>query len=53
MAKGKSKRVPKRGKRRNEKHAFSKKEWYQIISPSAVKKNVTIGWTCCNKPQGT
>lgn len=53
MAKGKSKRVQKKGKRRNDKHTFLKKEWYTIISPSAVKKNIPVGWTCCNKPQGT
>ncbi len=54
MAKGKNKRVPRRGRqRRNEKHTFSKKIWFKLISPSALKKNVTVGWTCCKKPTGT
>ena len=54
MAKGKNKKIFKKGKtRRNEKHAFSKKEWYQLICPSALKKTVPIGWTCCNKATGT
>ena len=54
MAKGKNKRVPRKGKnRRNEKHTFSKKVWFKLISPSALKKNITVGWTCCKRPQGT
>lgn len=55
MAKGKNKKISKRGKmgRKNEKHAFSKKEWYQLLSPSALKKIIPIGWTCCKKPTGT
>lgn len=54
MAKGKNKRVPRKGKgKRNEKHTFSKKEWFKLISPSALKKNIPVGWTCCNRPTGT
>jgi small subunit ribosomal protein S3Ae len=53
MAKGKNKRVPRKKNRRNEKHTFSKKEWFQLISPSALKKNIPVGWTCCKKPTGT
>lgn len=54
MAKGKNKRVPRKGKnRRNEKHTFSKKVWFKLISPSALKKNIVVGWTCCKRPQGT
>lgn len=55
MAKGKNKRVARKDnkRKRNEKHTFSKKEWFQLISPSAVKKTIPIGWTCCKKPSGT
>lgn len=54
MAKGKNKKVSKNQKRKkNEKHTFAKKEWFQLISPAAVKKTVPIGWTCCKRPTGT
>ena len=55
MAKGKNKKISKKGKaaRRNEKHPFLKKEWYTLIAPSALKKTVPVGWTCCKKPTGT
>lgn len=55
MAKGKNKKISKKGKgaKRNEKHPFLKKEWYTLIAPSALKKNVPVGWTCCKKPTGT
>ena len=55
MAKGKNKKLSKRGKitKRNDRHTFAKKEWYQVISPAALKHNKPIGWTCCKKPTGT
>jgi len=54
MAKGKNKKVTRKDKKKkNEKHTFAKKEWFQLISPTAVKKTVPIGWTCCKKPTGT
>ena len=55
MAKGKNKRISKRGKggKRHEKHPFLKKQWFSIISPPALKKTVPVGWTCCKKPTGT
>ncbi len=53
MAKGKSKRVYRKGKKRNEKHTFARKLWYQLIAPPALKKTVQVGWTCCNTPTGT
>lgn len=55
MAKGKNKKISKKGKanKRNEKHPFLKKEWYTLIAPSALKKTVPVGWTCCKKPTGT
>ena len=54
MAKGKNKKVSRKDKkRRNEKHTFAKKEWFQLISPAAVKKTVPIGWTYYKKPTGT
>lgn len=54
MAKGKNKRLPRKGKgRKNDKHTFLKKQWYTLISPSALKTNQPIGWTCCKKPTGT
>lgn len=54
MAKGKNK-MTKKGKsgRKNEKHAFLKKEWFQLIAPPAFNKTIPVGWTCCNKPTGT
>jgi small subunit ribosomal protein S3Ae len=55
MAKGKNKKISKKGKaaRQNAKHPFLKKEWYTLIAPSALKKTVPVGWTCCKKPTGT
>lgn len=55
MAKGKNKKVSRKDqkRRKNEKHTFAKKEWFQIVSPGAVKKTTPIGWTCCKRPTGT
>ena len=53
MAKGKNKRLPRKGKKKNEKHTFLKKQWFTLISPSALKKSIPVGWTCCKKPTGT
>ena len=54
MAKGKNKRLPRKGKnKRNDKHTFLKKQWFTLISPSALKKSIPVGWTCCKKPTGT
>ena len=37
MAKGKNKLSAKKGKfRKNEKHAFAKKEWYQLLAAPAL-----------------
>lgn len=55
MAKGKNKKISKKGKaaKRSDKHPFLKKEWYTLLAPAALKKNIPIGWTCCKKPSGT
>lgn len=55
MAKGKNKRLPRKGKnsKRTDKHTFLKKQWFTLISPSALKKSIPVGWTCCKKPSGT
>lgn len=55
MAKGKSKKVPKKDKagKKGDKHTFAKKEWFTVLAPSAVKSPKAVGWTCCKKPQGT
>lgn len=54
MAKGKNKKVSRKDqkRRKNDKHTFAKKEWFQLISPAAVKKTQPIGWTCCKRPTG-
>lgn len=55
MAKGKNKQVSKKGKvaKKGEKHPFTKKEWFQVMAPAALKESKQIGWTCCKKPVGT
>mgnify|MGYP006055959479 CR=1 FL=1 len=55
MAKGKNKKLSKKGKvtKRGDKHTFSKKEWFQVISPAPLEESKPIGWTCCKKPTGT
>merc|ERR1711988_623347 len=55
MAKGKNKQVSKRGGARGkqEKHAFTKKQWYKVQSPPSVGNPVEVGWTPVNKTQGT
>lgn len=54
MAKGKNKLNAKKGKyRKNEKHAFAKKEWYQLLAAPALQKKIPVGWTCCKRPTGT
>ena len=55
MAKGKNKKLPRKDKQkqRGDRHPFSRKEWFNVISPGAVQTRQPIGWTCCKKPQGT
>ena len=55
MAKGKNKRISKKGKgaKKGEKHPFLKKEWYTLIAPPALKNSKVVGWTCCKRPVGT
>jgi len=55
MAKGKNKQQQKGkgGRGKNERHAFSKKQWYKIQSPPSVANSVQVGWTPVNKTQGT
>lgn len=55
MSRGKNKKQPKKDKanKKGERHPFSRKEWFNIISPSAVQMKKPVGWTCCKKPQGT
>lgn len=55
MAKGKNKKIVKKEKQkqRGDRHPFSRKEWFNVISPAVVQKRKPIGWTCCKKPQGT
>lgn len=54
MAKGKNKKLGRKGKNRKaDKHAFLKKEWHKLISPTDLKGTKMVGWTCVNKTQGT
>jgi small subunit ribosomal protein S3Ae len=55
MARGKNKKQPKKDKanKKGERHPFSRKEWFNIISPGAVQTKKAVGWTCCKRPQGT
>merc|ERR1712137_340364 len=54
MAKGKNKKLGRKGRnKKGEKHAFLKKEWHKLISPTDLKGTKMIGWTCVNKTQGT
>ena len=55
MAKGKNKKLPRKDKQkqRGDRHPFSRKEWFNVISPGAVQSRQPVGWTCCKKPQGT
>merc|ERR1712099_45944 len=55
MAKGKNKQQSKGkgGRGKQERHAFSKKQWYKIQSPPSVANSVQVGWTPVNKTQGT
>merc|ERR1712183_567434 len=55
MAKGKNKQISKRGGARGkqERHPFSKKQWYKIQSPPNVHNSVQVGWTPVNKTVGT
>lgn len=53
MAKGKNKLTKKgRGGKKNEKHAFLKKEWYKMISPPGLNATKMLGWTPINKTIG-
>lgn len=54
MAKGKNKRTGRKGKnKKGDRHAFLRKEWHKLISPSDLKGTQMVGWTCVNKTQGT
>ncbi len=54
MAKGKNKRLPRKGKgRKNERHAFSRKLWFTLISPKALKKQIPVGWSPVKRATGT
>lgn len=52
MAKGKNKQFTKKGKKKVEKHAFLKKEWYKYMSPPAFHGSRPLGWTPANKTIG-
>jgi small subunit ribosomal protein S3Ae len=54
MAKGKNKKLGRKGRnKKGDKHAFLKKEWHKLISPTDLKGTKMVGWTCVNKTQGT
>lgn len=55
MAKGKNKQISKKGKtaKKGDRHPFTKKEWFQVMAPPALKESKQVGWTCCKKPTGT
>lgn len=55
MAKGKNKQVSKKGKvvKKGDRHPFTKKEWFQVMAPPALKDAKQVGWTVCKKPTGT
>jgi len=55
MAKGKNKQISKKGKaaKKGDRHPFTKKEWFQVMAPPALKESKQVGWTCCKKPVGT
>jgi len=55
MAKGKNKQISKKGKsaKKGDRHPFTKKEWFQVMAPAALKESKQVGWTCCKKPVGT
>jgi len=55
MAKGKNKKLSKKGKvvKKGDKHPFTKKEWFSVIAPAALRESKSVGWTCCKKPTGT
>ena len=55
MAKGKNKQISKKGKvaKKGDRHPFTKKEWFQVMAPPALKESKMVGWTCCKKPVGT
>jgi len=55
MAKGKNKQISKRGGARGkqERHPFTRKQWYKIQSPPNVHNSVQVGWTPVNKTVGT
>merc|ERR1712146_376380 len=48
---GISKRGGARGKQ--ERHPFTRKQWYKIQSPPNVHNSVQVGWTPVNKTVGT
>lgn len=55
MAKGKNQKTSKRGNaaKKHEKHPFTKKKWYKMISPPTLGNSVFIGYTPVNKTIGT
>jgi len=55
MAKGKNKQQikGKGGRGKQERHPFTRKQWYKIQSPPSVGNSVEVGWTPVNKTAGT
>jgi len=55
MAKGKNKQVSKKGKavKKGDRHPFTKKSWFKVMAPPALKDAKQVGWTICKKPTGT
>lgn len=55
MAKGKNKLQQKRGggRGKQERHPFTRKQWYKLQSPPSIANSVEVGWTPVNKTIGT
>jgi len=55
MAKGKNKLQQKRGggRGKQERHPFTRKQWYKLQSPPTIANSVEVGWTPVNKTIGT
>merc|ERR1712032_877820 len=52
MSKGKNKQTIRKGGKKQEKHAFAKKEWYRLLSPPAIEGCHSVGWVPGNKTIG-
>jgi len=55
MAKGKNKQQikGKGGRGKQERHPFTRKQWYKMQSPPTVSNSVQVGWSPVNKTIGT